>query len=280
MTSADLAFADALRGAVGWNQTVGDWNRFLELEPGGCFVATWHGEPAGTATTLVHGPNLAWIGMVLVQPEFRRQGIGKALLLHCIEHLRSRGIRCIKLDATPLGRPVYERIGFKPEWTLSRWEHPGSPTAPNPTDSWRPVQTDDLHPRSAVEELDATAFGTPRTRLLAALARQSRQAVVRQGVSGKVEGYGFLRPGALADYLGPAVATDPETSVAILRALFGGTRGRRIFWDIPEPNTHAVQWAEQHGFHRQRELTRMYLGENSHPGNPRRQLALSGPETG
>ncbi len=104
--------------------------------------------------------------------------------------------------------------------------------------------------------------------------------MVHEGRPGIVDGYGFLRPGAVADYLGPAVARDTVALESILESLLAGTVGRRIFWDIPEPNSHAVRWSEQHGFHRQRELTRMYLGENSRSGDPRVQLALSGPETG
>jgi len=106
----DLAFADSLRALVGWNQTFDDWERFLALEPDGCFLAECNGAPAGTATTLVYGPDLAWIGMALVHPDYRRRGIGRALLERCLEHLRVREVRCVKLDATPLGkRPRLQR---------------------------------------------------------------------------------------------------------------------------------------------------------------------------
>ncbi len=174
MTPDDLPFANALRQAAGWNQTLEDWRRFLDLEPEGCFVAMWHGEPAGTATTLVHGPDLAWIGMVLVRPKVRRLGIGRALLLHCIDHLRARGIRCVKLDATPLGKPVYERLGFKEEWMSSRWEHPGLALGQVAPGSIRPVRAGDLSIGGVVSDLDTLAFGTPRTRLLTALAEHGR----------------------------------------------------------------------------------------------------------
>src|SRR5215510_8173248 len=113
LTQADLPFADSVRATAGWNQTRRDWERFLALEPNGCFLAEWNGAPAGTATTTVYGTELAWIGMVLVHPDYRRRGIGRALLEHCIEHLREREVRCIKLDATPAGKKVYDGLGFK-----------------------------------------------------------------------------------------------------------------------------------------------------------------------
>jgi hypothetical protein len=51
-------------------------------------------------------------------------------------------------------------------------------------------------------------------------------------------------------------------------------------WDIPDANTAAVQWCRQAGFKLQRPLIRMHLDENVAPGDPRKQLALAGPEVG
>ena len=42
----------------------------------------------------------------------------------------------------------------------------------------------------------------------------------------------------------------------------------------------AAVWARQHGFTQQRVLTRMYLGQNAAPSDPRQQFALAGPEVG
>jgi len=122
LTETDLDFADRMRAALGWNQRREDWARYLRHAPDGCFLAEWEGQPAGTVTTTSYGEDLAWIGMLLVHPDYRRRGIATALMERALEHLRSRRIRCIKLDATPEGRPVYERLGFRDEWTMQRWE--------------------------------------------------------------------------------------------------------------------------------------------------------------
>ena len=99
MTPADLPFADSLRALAGWNQTIEDWQRLLANEPNGCFLAEWSGAPVGTATTTVYAPNLAWIGMVLVHPTYRRRGIGRTLVERCIDHLRVRDA----IAAQPIG---------------------------------------------------------------------------------------------------------------------------------------------------------------------------------
>jgi len=278
LTRTDLPFADSVRDLAGWNQTLADWERFLSLEPDGCFLAEWNGASAGTATTTVYGPELAWIGMVLVHPDYRRRGIGRALLEKCIEHLHQRGVRCIKLDATPLGKMVYASLGFKDEWTLMRWQRePGATVRTNADLSipdWGEADT------AAIETFDSAVFGVSRQRLVPVLARQSRAAFVLESAPGQVAGYGLMRSGARALYLGPVVAASADTARHLVQALLTRCDGERIFWDIPDQNTAAMEWASRHGFTAQRSLTRMYLGENLAPGDPRRQFALAGPEIG
>ena len=101
----DLAAVDQLRADLGWNQTILDWERLLAFSPEGCFVAEQNGGIVGTCTTVSYGNALAWIGMMMVHPAIRGQGIGKALLRRCVDHLRGGGVRCIKLDATRWGGP-------------------------------------------------------------------------------------------------------------------------------------------------------------------------------
>jgi GNAT superfamily N-acetyltransferase len=278
MLPSDLAFADSLRALAGWNQTLADWRRFLTMQPEGCFLAQWDGAPAGTATTTVYGSDLAWIGLVLVHPEYRRRGIGRGLLINCIEHLRASRVRCIKLDATPQGRPVYENLGFIDEWTLRRWETDLSTLAGVVPDShlrdWEEADALRLDPH------DVRAFGGSRRELILALARQSRCALAYESQPGAPIGYGLLRHGAHASYLGPVSATSPQAGIALIEALTAQGVAGRVFWDIPDLNVSAVDWAERHGFSVQRSLTRMWLGDNGKPGNPLEQFALAGPELG
>jgi GNAT superfamily N-acetyltransferase len=273
----DLPFADSLRALVGWNQTLDDWHRFLAMEPDGCFLADWNGAPVGTATTLRYGSEVAWIGMVLVHPEFRRRGIGRALLERCIDWLQEAGVRCIKLDATPAGKQVYDGMGFKDEWTLTRWEHQGLRVA-QPAHAglrpWRDAEGGEVGP------LDMAAFGVPRNPLLAALAHQSQRGLVLEPTHGPLLGYGFIRAGSRATYLGPIAARSAEAGITLVEALLAAKPGERVFWDIPDANTAAVNWARQNGFTQQRMLTRMYLGNNPAQSDPQLQFALAGPEVG
>ncbi len=278
LTRTDLPFADSVRALEGWNQTTHDWERFLAMEPAGCFVAEWQGTPAGTATTTVYGAELGWIGMVLVHPGFRRRGIGHALLRRCIEYLQSGGVRCIKLDATPAGKAVYHGMGFQEEWTLTRWERRPDHRRPRPRNQGlRELRDAD---RSAIAKLDDVAFGVGRPRLLQLLTAQSRNALVLESEPGVVAGCGMIREGTRALYLGPVVACSAHAALPIIAALLRNCDGDAIFWDIPDRQHAAATWAEENGFNPQRSLTRMFLGENTTPGDPEKVFAIAGPEIG
>jgi hypothetical protein len=198
------------------------------------------------------------------------------LLEQCIEHLRQRGVRCIKLDATPAGKPVYDRLGFKEEWTLTRWECAAPPAfAADSAPGIREYRSVD-----AIDRIDSAAFGVSRKSLLSALIEQSLCTLGNEAGPGRIDGYGILRSGSSALYLGPMVAASGDIGARLLEALLARAGGRKIYWDIPDSNAPAVEKAMNFGFVRQRTLTRMYLGENATPGEPRQQFAIAGPELG
>src|SRR5205085_3494975 len=145
------------------NQTLADWRRLLVLAPGGCFIAEWRGLAVGTATTISYGEQSAWIGMLLVHPDFRGRGIGRALLQRCLDYLHSHGVGCIQLDATAQGQPIYERAGFQKEWSLTRWEISrfATPVTASPAQI-RAYQPSDA---TRIDALDREAFGAPRPEL-------------------------------------------------------------------------------------------------------------------
>lgn len=275
MTERHLPAADELRRLAGWNQTAEDWHTLFSLEPNGCFVAIEHGQVIGTVTSTTYGPQLAWIGMMLVHPDHRRRGIGTRLMRTVLDHLQSRGIACIRLDATPAGRPVYEKLGFVAEWTLTR-HHARSVLGSRESRSTRELAEADW---PAVEKLDSSVFGVARTRVLRKLAQGSRSALAWPAGSA-VLGYGMLRPGSQSDYLGPLVCACPDPLLSLISTLLHAADGRSVFWDIPDENALATDLAKRFGFSPVRPLTRMRFGLNSVRTNFAAQLAIADPSVG
>src|SRR5438045_882532 len=120
LDESDISAAMQLKELARWNQTESDWRRLLRLEPRGCFCARIDGVLTGTTTAITYSSELAWIGMVLVDPEYRRRRIATRLMQAALDYLSER-VATVKLDATPDGQPVYENLGFKVESLVERW---------------------------------------------------------------------------------------------------------------------------------------------------------------
>ena len=263
-TAADLPLGLRLKEQAGWNQCPADWHRVLALEPEGCFVAELDARPVGTAATTVFG-SVGWISLVLVDRQARGRGIGTQLVRHALEWLTERSVATIRLDATPLGRPIYEQVGFKPDYELQRWSGRAetdqiSTTIPASRDA-ASVGAE----LAAILEFDRLATGTDRRRLLEQLwaERQDRSLVSRHqstGVHGTVEAYGWLRPGSPRAQIGPVVARCESDARSVLSSLCESARTRDVILDIPVDNRPATDWAWEHGFQPQRALVRMTRG--------------------
>src|SRR5713226_2659997 len=125
MHTSDIPSAMRIKEAAGWNQTPEDWVNVLALEPQGCWVEEQGGEVVASTTAICYGQELAWIGMVLVRPDHRGRGLARGLMEHCLAWLAARHVRQVKLDATDMGRPLYQKLGFHAERAIERWSGPG-----------------------------------------------------------------------------------------------------------------------------------------------------------
>src|ERR1700733_5772639 len=173
MTKRDIPDAQCLKEIAGWNQTETDWQRFLDAGGAGCFVAELDGQVCGTATTIAFENRFAWVGMVLVDPAYRSRGIGTRLLDKTIEYLDALHIPCLKLDATPQGRPLYEKLGFLPEYEIERWTLRRSPI--QMTELSGADRGSDISPSllEDIFETDREIFGADRSFLLKSVHQEA-----------------------------------------------------------------------------------------------------------
>jgi GNAT superfamily N-acetyltransferase len=255
MTAADLPFGLHLSRQAGWNQTEADWRRALDLQPDGGFVAEHDGTPAGTTTVCVFGA-VAWIAMVLVDESQRRRGIGTALMEHALGFLDRLGVPTVRLDATPLGQPLYERLGFVEQFRLARYE--GIPLPPE--DVTGAVETARPEEWEALAALDEAVTGTDRRRLLFHQFAEQPDAVRLTRTDDGPTGFLAARAGSRAVQLGPYIA-GPESGPLLFADAWSRYSGQRVFLDIPVANEPVTRLAERCGLTVQRHLTRMVRGE-------------------
>ena len=80
----------------------------------------WDGETlAGTGAVsyfqvmpTVHNPTgwKAYLMNLYTAPQYRRQGIATRILTRLVEDAHRRGVTAISLEATAMGRPLYEKV--------------------------------------------------------------------------------------------------------------------------------------------------------------------------
>jgi hypothetical protein len=224
--------------------------------------------------------------MMLVDPEWRGQGIG-ARLLEAAMGAVPPGIP-IRLDATPLGRPLYRRYGFEDEVRLTR--HVAEPSRPNLDRTADPASRHvrRLSPADlpALIAQDDRVFGAHRRVLLEwALHGAGQYAHVLDTEAGAQ--YCFGRPGRLFDQIGPVVATDDQAARGLVSVSLLAAEAKAIVVDAFDRHTGFSDWLRSRGFSASRPLFRMRRparhggGAGSHkPHGAFSERAILGPEFG
>lgn len=277
LEAADLRGALALSTSAGWNQRPEDWTLLACLAGGRAFAAVAGQQVVGTAMALDYG-GFAWIAMMLVDPVHRGRGLGARLLEAALDTVADRQVR---LDATPAGRPLYLKYGFRDEARLTRSVIPASRTRVASVSGRlpRPLTADDL---SAILSLDRDVFGGDRGAVLRwALAQAPGSAWVRPG--GSVPSYCFGRPGRLFDQIGPIVADDDAGAAALASAALAAAGDRAVVVDAYDDRPGFTAWLRARGFTGERPLFRMRRGTPQGPATGgaaphTREFAIAGPD--
>jgi len=275
LTKNDLPGAMRLKELAHWNQTERDWRRLLRLEPQGCFVGCLNERIIASITTTTYGKDLAWIGMVIVDPEYRRQGIATQLMRAGLDYLKEQGIATVKLDATPAGRPAYQALDFVQESFVERWEGVARSALVKNPDVASSVSPMLLH------ALDRQAFGADRSRLLNLLVADScAPPLALTTRNGQSKGYCLARRGTAASYIGPLIAADGETALALLDVMLDRLAGEKVYVDLNTGFCTGAAVLVERGFVKQRDLIRMRYGKENKAGTSDFVFAIAGPEIG
>ena len=89
------------------------------------FLGYAGGQPVCTACLVASVP-VAGVYWVATRPDFRRRGFGTAISWHAIQTGQALGCEIATLQASAMGRPVYERMGFRKTADFHRYRiNPG-----------------------------------------------------------------------------------------------------------------------------------------------------------
>jgi GNAT superfamily N-acetyltransferase len=247
--------------------------RELELlqsvQPDGWYVIEDDGAPLAVAGCLVYGA-FCWLGLVATHPDARGRGLASQVSSHLVEWAMARGCRTVALDASTLGRPVYERLGFRAAGATAELVRPAG-TTPDPgtrAEQATPAAFDEI------ARFDRKVFGGDRSRLLQGLARDPLGAWwITRGDDGAISGYLLAR----SRLLGPGAALEADGAERLVRSALDETLELRVLVPAESAFHDALT---RLGFVEQRRLAHMRFGDPGLPGERSRLIAQLSYATG
>ena len=251
--------ASALRLSIesGWNQREDDWRTAVAMTPGASFCAIADGAVVGTCIGISYG-DFSWIAMMLVDPRFQRKGLGAGLLQRAIDALPPD--RRIGLDATAVGRLLYQQHGFHDTCTLARWvaDHPrlDQPGDSEETGDGVTIRPIDELALSGIVAADRDVFGGDRRRILEWAVAEDPGCCAIATANSELAGYVFGRRGRVFNHLGSVIARSRPIAQALVRHV-GRTAPRPIGIDAFDGRPGWDEWLAASGFVAERPLARM-----------------------
>ncbi len=274
LKAEDLSRALELSTEAGWNQTLNDWE-FFHQNAYNYAIDDSEGELVATTVAWDVAPRLSWIAMVLVTKACRGRGYARDLMQHAMAQAELRG-RALALDASELGEPVYERLGFGIGEEIGRWRLEKYASAPVHAEML-PLRESDL---DTVADLDFRVSGLSRASMLQEWLRRSPElAWGYRGPGGDLEGFVLGREGRTTHQIGPLISLNLNVAQALLEKALG-TIGGPAYVDVPLGQRDFNDWLQRRGFKSERGFKRMSRPIGAINTDWSRTFAIAGPDVG
>ncbi len=274
---SDIQAAMNLVVAEKWNQTEKDWEFLISGKGNICLAAEIGGRVVATATAINYNNLVAWIGMVLVNKQQRGRGISKLLLNVLFDKLKS--CKSIKLDATPAGQPVYKKLGFTDEYSISRMVN-SNVNVEAETKSKLILQKIEESEITEIIDFDRRVFGAGRSGLLRFLINEDRNRSWILKEKNEIAGFVLGRMGNRFYQIGPLSALSTDGAKALVLVALKALKGTPVVIDVPDDKKELMHWLSTIGFEKRRFFIRMFQNENRFSGEVGAYYLIAGPEFG
>jgi predicted N-acetyltransferase YhbS len=239
----------------GWNPGLHDAACFHAADAEGFLVAEHQGEALGCISAVSYGGRFGFIGLYIVAPAWRGQGVGLRLWKAGMDRLAGH---VVGLDGVPVQQENYRRSGFELAWNNVRFAGIARPTDPAMFAQVVPLGSIDFASLCAD---DRRVFPAPREAFLRSWISMPDATGLACVVEGRLAGSGLIRRCREGHKIGPLIADDPQAANTLFETLRASVpAGEAIYLDVPLPNADAVELAKTQTMHSVFETARMYAG--------------------
>ncbi|MCH4811177.1 GNAT family N-acetyltransferase [Vreelandella neptunia] len=260
-----------LSSAVGWPHRYCDWQRLLALGTG--IAGVNNDSLIATGMHWSFDTRLATLGLVIVSPAYKRQGLGRRMMEALLNGISAPRI---ELHATQAGADLYRSLGF----TETAWVHQcqgrvadsGSGHAPYPLPPHTLLRSYQATDYEALIALDEQAIGSPRKALLFSLLAHG-EALVLEQADGQLIGTAFCREFGRGYVIGPVIAKEHDAA----RCLIEGWLNRRAgsFVRLDTLDSDLAAWLNASGVTEVDRIPQMTWGSALHRVGPAKRYALA-----
>lgn len=242
----------------GWNPGVHDQEVFWETDPEG-FYGFFRGDTLIAGGAVVsYQRTFGFMGLFIVHPNHRGQGIGRKLW-----HLRRDLLQgrldqgaAIGMDGVVAMQPFYEKGGFRRAFKEERYERTGSEF--DVSNRITPITVND---HESLMDYDRTCIGYERRVFLSNWFRMPDSQGFQFKQDHRVRGYAVVRKAIEGYKIGPLFADTQEVAEELYKACLNACLGQPVFLDIPVINQGAVDLVCKYEAKYVFECARMYLGK-------------------
>jgi len=187
----------------------------------------------------------AWLGWILVHKKYRKQGIGSTISKHLIDKAGEMGANNFILTASELGKPIYEKLGFK---TTSYYRFFTPPELIKQQYDKSRIRNASKKDLERILYLDFKATGEKRIKLIENHLEDCF-IISEKDVSG------FYMPNLGIGYI---VAADKISGQELIN--FRLKRNKKPIV-VSDQNTDVIDYLHQNGFTEGNKIPRMVLGK-------------------
>src|SRR3989344_8333938 len=119
MRRKELDIAIEWAAKEGWNPGLYDAECFFNIDASGFFIGILHGEPISCISAVSYNNEFGFMGLYIVNPEYRNQGYGIQIWNRAIDFLKTQNIG---LDGVVSQQENYQKSGFKLAYNNARYE--------------------------------------------------------------------------------------------------------------------------------------------------------------
>lgn len=263
-----------------WNVGQHDCKTFMEQDPDGFFVGLVRNndgteETVGSVCGVKYGEDMGFIGLYIVQQEYRKKGYGLELFQTAMKHLEGRNIG---LDAVVEQIHNYKRSGFhETHWNV-RYSFRIEPIMTttgfpdfDPTLPLQWVRQDRLDPQQIIQfekhvvglsrkpEFWTSLISQPNCRVFAVRQKLVDTSDCEQYV---LKGLVAIRQGVDHYRVGPLYATEPAIAEALMDRIcsLDDLTGQYVLVDIVAENKHMGPFLKRYKMKELAKFSRMWTG--------------------